>query len=213
VEQFFIGASVALCSIIFLASIGRFSVRPSSTEIEWGRVLAPGTIDRRAPRPDRFHLTAAGHVRRPGPGLMSIAQLHRDLDHSKVFHPETEPMIVLLILTIFSRGCGYLLLFRGHRRVPPVSRLLLENARHGQGGYLRTPPLPSRLEHLQYARKSSWYMGVVQTVKVLSIAVFWFLASPTATHALLRSAFESGITPWTKDGKAVIERREEEKKT
>jgi multicomponent Na+:H+ antiporter subunit G len=52
----------------------------------------------------------------------------------------------------------------------------------------------------------SWYMGVVQSVKLLSIAVFWFLASPTATHALLRSAFESGVMPWTKDGGSIRER-------
>jgi len=52
----------------------------------------------------------------------------------------------------------------------------------------------------------SWYAGVVQSVKLVSIAVFWFLASPTATHALLRSAFESGVMPWTKDGTAVRER-------
>ncbi len=52
----------------------------------------------------------------------------------------------------------------------------------------------------------SWYMGVVQSVKLMSIAVFWFLASPTATHALLRSAFESGYRPWTKNGKWVVER-------
>ena len=58
----------------------------------------------------------------------------------------------------------------------------------------------------------TWYLGVVQTVKILSIAVFWFLASPTATHALLRSAFESGIMPWTKDGKPILERGEGEKK-
>ena len=56
----------------------------------------------------------------------------------------------------------------------------------------------------------SWYMGVVQSVKLVSIAVFWFLASPTATHALLRSAFESGVVPWTKDGKSVRDRDERE---
>jgi multicomponent Na+:H+ antiporter subunit G len=59
----------------------------------------------------------------------------------------------------------------------------------------------------------SWYLGVVQSVKLLSIAIFWFLASPTATHALLRSAFESGVMPWTKDGKPVVERVEGEKNT
>jgi multicomponent Na+:H+ antiporter subunit G len=55
----------------------------------------------------------------------------------------------------------------------------------------------------------SWYLGVVQTVKLLSICVFWFLASPTVTHALLRSAFESGVMPWSKDGKPIIDRTTE----
>jgi multicomponent Na+:H+ antiporter subunit G len=50
-----------------------------------------------------------------------------------------------------------------------------------------------------------WY-GFVQSVKLVSIAVFWFIASPTATHALLRSAFESGVTPWTKDGTLIIDK-------
>lgn len=46
---------------------------------------------------------------------------------------------------------------------------------------------------------------VVVGIKILLIAVFWFLGGPTATHALLRSAFEGGKMPWTKDGRAVIE--------
>jgi len=50
----------------------------------------------------------------------------------------------------------------------------------------------------------SWW-SIIQTVKLMSIAIFWFLASPTATHALLRSAFESGLAPWTKDGRTLIE--------
>ncbi len=54
----------------------------------------------------------------------------------------------------------------------------------------------------------SWE-GIVVTVKLILIAVFWFLGGPTATHALLRSAFDSGIMPWTKDGKAVIKWPEE----
>ena len=48
------------------------------------------------------------------------------------------------------------------------------------------------------------WLSIVQSVKLISIAVFWFLASPTATHALLRSALESDLVPWTKDGKVVL---------
>ncbi len=58
----------------------------------------------------------------------------------------------------------------------------------------------------------TWYLGVVQSMKMISIAVFWFLASPTATHVLLRSAYESGVMPWTKDGQAVVEKGEGDKK-
>ena len=48
-----------------------------------------------------------------------------------------------------------------------------------------------------------WF-GIVNSIKLISIAVFWFLASPTATHALLRSALESDLVPWTKDGKVIV---------
>jgi len=47
--------------------------------------------------------------------------------------------------------------------------------------------------------------SVLVSVKLMFIVVFWFLASPTATHALLRAAFDSGLMPWTKDGKPVVE--------
>jgi len=47
--------------------------------------------------------------------------------------------------------------------------------------------------------------NILVSIKLMFIAVFWFLANPTATHALLRAAFDSGLTPWTKDGKSVIE--------
>lgn len=40
-------------------------------------------------------------------------------------------------------------------------------------------------------------------VKILFIAVFVLITSPTATHALLRAAFDGDISPWTKDGKPV----------
>jgi multicomponent Na+:H+ antiporter subunit G len=43
------------------------------------------------------------------------------------------------------------------------------------------------------------------SIKIVLIAVFWFFGNPTATHALTRASFKSGILPWTKDGKTVIE--------
>ena len=34
--------------------------------------------------------------------------------------------------------------------------------------------------------------------KILAIAAFVFLTSPTAGHALARAAFRTGLTPWTR---------------
>ena len=47
------------------------------------------------------------------------------------------------------------------------------------------------------------------SVKILFIVLFIFLTSPTATHAILRAAFDSEVAPWTKDGKVVREAGEE----
>jgi multicomponent Na+:H+ antiporter subunit G len=41
------------------------------------------------------------------------------------------------------------------------------------------------------------------SLKILFIAVFVFMTSPTATHALLRAAFDSKVPPWTKGGEIV----------
>ena len=47
--------------------------------------------------------------------------------------------------------------------------------------------------------------NILVCMKLLFIAVFWFVATPTAIHALLRAAFDFGIMPWTKDSKPIIE--------
>ena len=47
------------------------------------------------------------------------------------------------------------------------------------------------------------------SIKILLIAVFIFVTSPTSTHALLRAAFDSEVTPWTKDGRVIREGGEE----
>lgn len=48
--------------------------------------------------------------------------------------------------------------------------------------------------------------GVVTGLKLIAIAFFWFLASPTATHVLLRAAFETGIKPWSRDKEYLIDK-------
>lgn len=39
------------------------------------------------------------------------------------------------------------------------------------------------------------------SLKIIIISIFIFLASPTATHAIMDAGFESGIKPWKQDNK------------
>ena len=41
--------------------------------------------------------------------------------------------------------------------------------------------------------------GTLVSVKILMISLFIFLASPTATHAIISAGFNSGVAPWAKD--------------
>jgi multicomponent Na+:H+ antiporter subunit G len=40
--------------------------------------------------------------------------------------------------------------------------------------------------------------NILVAFKVLLIAIFIFMASPTATHAIIDAGYESDIEPWTK---------------
>jgi multicomponent Na+:H+ antiporter subunit G len=41
--------------------------------------------------------------------------------------------------------------------------------------------------------------GVTTTAKIAALALFVLVTSPTAAHAIVRSADDQGITPWTRD--------------
>jgi multicomponent Na+:H+ antiporter subunit G len=41
--------------------------------------------------------------------------------------------------------------------------------------------------------------NLLVAIKILLIGVFIFMASPTATHAIIDAGYESGIKPWTKE--------------
>lgn len=42
--------------------------------------------------------------------------------------------------------------------------------------------------------------SILTSVKIIFIAVFIFLANPTATHAIFKAGLDSGVVPWTKEG-------------
>ncbi|RZB34293.1 MAG: multicomponent Na+:H+ antiporter subunit G [Desulfobacteraceae bacterium Eth-SRB1] len=41
--------------------------------------------------------------------------------------------------------------------------------------------------------------AVLDGIKLVFIAVFMFMANPTATHAISRAAFRCGVKPWTRE--------------
>lgn len=48
-----------------------------------------------------------------------------------------------------------------------------------------------------------FYEGISLTsLKIVFIAVFMFLAQPTATHAISRAGLRSGLKPWMKEEKS-----------
>jgi len=54
--------------------------------------------------------------------------------------------------------------------------------------------------------------NILVSLKIMTIAVFWFIANPTATHAIARSAYMSGLKPWTKDDVVEVDLDEERSK-
>ena len=42
--------------------------------------------------------------------------------------------------------------------------------------------------------------AILDSIRLLVVAVFMFLASPTACHAICRAAFRCGVKPWTREG-------------
>ncbi|RLC27044.1 MAG: hypothetical protein DRH21_00370 [Deltaproteobacteria bacterium] len=42
--------------------------------------------------------------------------------------------------------------------------------------------------------------AILDSIKLVVVAVFIFLANPTATHAISRAAFRCGVKPWTRGG-------------
>jgi len=46
----------------------------------------------------------------------------------------------------------------------------------------------------------AFYEGISLTgLKILIIAIFMFIAQPTATHAISRAGMRSGVKPWMKE--------------
>jgi multicomponent Na+:H+ antiporter subunit G len=87
----------------------------------------------------------------------------------------------------------------------------------GTVGILRFPDFYSRLHPagkmdtlasiLIFLGLAIWTARVVNpgnlltAVKILLISVFVFLASPTATHAIVDAGFRAGLVPWKKQGR------------
>ncbi len=42
------------------------------------------------------------------------------------------------------------------------------------------------------------FTTVLVSIKIMFIAIFIFVANPTATHAITKAGFDCGVKPWTK---------------
>jgi multicomponent Na+:H+ antiporter subunit G len=81
-------------------------------------------------------------------------------------------------------------------------------------GLLRFPDFYSRLHAtgkgdtlavlLSLMGLAVYYGLSVTSVKIVFIAVFMFLAQPTATHAISRAAFRCQVHPWTCEGAVLM---------
>ncbi len=49
-----------------------------------------------------------------------------------------------------------------------------------------------------YSGQSLAFADLLVSAKILFIAVFIFVASPTATHAIMQTAIALGVEPWSK---------------
>ena len=41
---------------------------------------------------------------------------------------------------------------------------------------------------------------ILVSIKIMFIAIFTFIANPTATHAITKSGLKCGVVPWTRKG-------------
>ncbi len=76
-------------------------------------------------------------------------------------------------------------------------------------GLLRFPDFFSRLHATGKGDTLAVFLSLIglgihegfslTSLKIVFIAVFMFLAQPTATHAISRAGFRSGLKPWLKE--------------
>lgn len=70
-------------------------------------------------------------------------------------------------------------------------------------GKLDTAGLVTTMGALALYTASAFTLGTVITAcKIILIAVFVFITSPTATHAIVDAGVRAGLAPWKKDSEA-----------
>jgi len=70
----------------------------------------------------------------------------------------------------------------------------------GKGDTLSSLLLLSGLALVNLAGAPLTFDNILVSLKIMAILVFIFLASPTATHAIIDAGYASGIEPWQKPG-------------
>ncbi len=70
----------------------------------------------------------------------------------------------------------------------------------GKGDTLSSLLLFSGLALVNLAGAPLTFDNILVSLKIMAILVFIFLASPTATHAIIDAGYASGIEPWRRPG-------------
>jgi len=106
---------------------------------------------------------------------------------------------VIEVISIVLISAGFLFFFATSVGVVRLPDFYCRMHAAGKGDTLSTVLILTGLALYNLAHFSG--DALLVSVKIMFIAVFIFLASPTASHAILDAGFESGAEPWTRDSK------------
>lgn len=101
------------------------------------------------------------------------------------------------VISIVLISAGFLFFFATSVGVVRLPDFYCRMHAAGKGDTLSTALILTGLALYNLAHFSG--DALLVSVKIMFIAVFIFLASPTASHAILDAGFETGAEPWTRD--------------
>ncbi len=110
-----------------------------------------------------------------------------------------DTMTVGIVLTIFCLGAGVFFFTAGTIGLLRLPDFYTRMHGTGKSDTLAVLLCLTGLAIYNMFQGGFSLFSVLVSIKIVFIAVFWFLAGPTSTHAIYRAAFRCGVKPWTLD--------------